>query len=179
MMPVGIRQFIVMVRVPAMVDSAGYFFEYCVVDNSKTSTVEIETDSKGDTIYRTTITFEEKITIKSFCWTIYESSHTRTHTYEYKVTNNGVGQFDNSQKYVGDIAYVEIGLALSQEMIGVTRDKIPEALKDRTAAGVANELAIHYLLSGVSDHAKIADMGSAKKGAIGYDSNAWIFEALT
>lgn len=111
-------------------------------------------------------------------WTVYESSSTYTNSYEFKLTPNGVLQFDNTQVNANDLLKSQISECIASEMLRVSREVYPDALSNRSVRGIANELVVHYLLSDIVERAKVADMGDTKKTARGYDRNAWIFEAL-
>ena len=132
----------------------------------------------GAICFATTITYTETFTVNSFFWTVYESSSTYTNLYEFKLTPNGVLQFDNTQVNANDLLKSQISECIASEMLRVSREVYPDALSNRSVRGIANELVVHYLLSNIVERAKIADMGDTKKTARGYDRNAWIFEAL-
>ena len=132
----------------------------------------------GAICFATTITYTETFTVNSFFWTVYESSSTYTNLYEFKLTPNGVLQFDNTQVNANDLLKSQISECIASEMLRVSREVYPDALSNRSVRGIANELVVHYLLSDIVERAKIADMGDTKKTARGYDRNAWIFEAL-
>lgn len=101
-----------------------------------------------------------------------------TNSYEFKLTPNGVLQFDNTQVNANDLLKSQISECIASEMLRVSREVYPDALSNRSVRGIANELVVHYLLSDIVERAKVADMGDTKKTARGYDRNAWIFEAL-
>ena len=135
-------------------------------------------NDSGAIFFATTITYTETFTVNSFFWTVYESSSTYTNSYEFKLTPNGVLQFDNTQVNANDLLKSQISECIASEMLRVSREVYPDALSNRSVRGIANELVVHYLLSDIVERAKVADMGDTKKTARGYDRNAWIFEAL-
>ena len=164
-------------NVVILYDSEGELPKIVTVLDVQTHATGTDNDS-GAIFFATTITYTETFTVNSFFWTVYESSSTYTNSYEFKLTPNGVLQFDNTQVNANDLLKSQISECIASEMLRVSREVYPDALSNRSVRGIANELVVHYLLSDIVERAKIADMGDTKKTARGYDRNAWIFEAL-
>ena len=164
-------------NVVILYDSEGELHKIVTVLDVQTHATGTDNDS-GAIFFATTITYTETFTVNSFFWTVYESSSTYTNSYEFKLTPNGVLQFDNTQVNANDLLKSQISECIASEMLRVSREVYPDALSNRSVRGIANELVVHYLLSDIVERAKVADMGDTKKTARGYDRNAWIFEAL-
>ena len=164
-------------NVVILYDSEGELPKIVTVLDVQTHATGTDNDS-GAIFFATTITYTETFTVNSFFWTVYESSSTYTNSYEFKLTPNGVLQFDNTQVNANDLLKSQISECIASEMLRVSREVYPDALSNRSVRGIANELVVHYLLSDIVERAKVADMGDTKKTARGYDRNAWIFEAL-
>ena len=164
-------------NVVILYDSEGELPKIVTVLDVQTHATGTDNDS-GAIFFATTITYTETFTVNSFFWTVYESSSTYTNSYEFKLTPNGVLQFDNTQVNANALLKSQISECIASEMLRVSREVYPDALSNRSVRGIANELVVHYLLSDIVERAKVADMGDTKKTARGYDRNAWIFEAL-
>lgn len=128
--------------------------------------------------YTTTITSDSRYELLGFI----SLGSIENYKFTYVVSNTGVITFDNTQedaKYLAKRNGGDVRLTLAAEMMRVAKEQVPGALEGRTVFGIQSELSLHYtayVLHIKRSSSTVADLGSSKPGAIGYDSNADYFE---
>ena len=128
--------------------------------------------------YTTTITSDSRYELLGFI----SLGSIENYKFTYVVSNTGVITFDNTQedaKYLAKGNEGAVRLTLAAEMMRVAKEQVPGALEGRTVFGIQSELSLHYtayVLHIKRSSSTVADLGSSKPGAIGYDSNADYFE---
>ena len=128
--------------------------------------------------YTTTITSDSRYELLGFI----SFGSIENYKFTYVVSNTGVITFDNTQedaKYLAKRNGGDVRLTLAAEMMRVAKEQVPGALEGRTVFGIQSELSLHYtayVLHIKRSSSTVADLGSSKPGAIGYDSNADYFE---
>lgn len=98
---------------------------------------------------------------------------------EFKLTPEGVLNFDNRQPEARLCARRRSSRLLAEEMIRTAQTRVPGALGGRTHRAVAFELRVHYCafrLGVLRSHSVTAEIGSLRPHAADYDSNAVWFE---
>ena len=128
--------------------------------------------------YTTTITSDSRYELLGFI----SLGSIENYKFTYVVSNTGVITFDNTQedaKYLAKRNGGDVRLTLAAEMMRVAKEQVPGALEGRTVFGIQSELSLHYtayVLHIKRSSSTVADLGSSKPGARGYDSNADYFE---
>lgn len=78
-----------------------------------------------------------------------------------------------------DVEWVRTVLAI--EIYNTCTEQVSGSLSWRSIEGIASELFWHYkfyVWNIFTSSAEFANIGGMQKGKPGYDSNAWIFEAM-
>lgn len=101
---------------------------------------------------------------------------------EYEIVN-GVARFNFEKNDYWSILSRGGSDILAKAMYDAAKEVVPDSMSGRTVGGINRELQLHWAayktgIDKLKEHASTADMGGMDKDKPGYDSNAWVFEAV-